>query len=117
LAPVPRTNRPRLAHSRAPDAVAAAIHPVSLHDALPIWWPAATAPRPSSARPAACGIPSRIPPRATATASPSRATAPTKVKPLPRSEEHTSELQSRFDLVCRLLPEKKNMTTAYIQAP
>src|SRR5699024_12393084 len=24
-----------------------------------------------------------------------------------RSEEHTSELQSRFDLVCRLLPEKK----------
>src|SRR5437868_15488603 len=26
----------------------------------------------------------------------------------PRSEEHTSELQSRFDLVCRLLLEKKN---------
>src|SRR5699024_11345542 len=26
-----------------------------------------------------------------------------------RSEEHTSELQSRFDLVCRLLLEKKNM--------
>src|SRR5690625_6766184 len=25
-----------------------------------------------------------------------------------RSEEHTSELQSRGDLVCRLLPEKKN---------
>ena len=24
-----------------------------------------------------------------------------------RSEEHTSELQSRFDLVCRLLLEKK----------
>src|SRR5699024_11831418 len=33
-----------------------------------------------------------------------------------RSEEHTSELQSRFDLVCRLLLEKKkhhgNSTTA-----
>src|SRR5699024_12671119 len=28
---------------------------------------------------------------------------------LPRSEEHTSELQSRFDLVCRLLLEKKNI--------
>src|SRR5699024_12783323 len=28
----------------------------------------------------------------------------------PRSEEHTSELQSRFDLVCRLLLEKKNKT-------
>src|SRR5699024_11669783 len=26
---------------------------------------------------------------------------------IPRSEEHTSELQSRFDLVCRLLLEKK----------
>src|SRR5699024_12666615 len=28
----------------------------------------------------------------------------------PRSEEHTSELQSRFDLVCRLLLEKKKQT-------
>src|SRR5204863_1486852 len=27
-----------------------------------------------------------------------------------RSEEHTSELQSRRDLVCRLLLEKKNQT-------
>src|SRR5207248_3661129 len=27
---------------------------------------------------------------------------------LPRSEEHTSELQSPYDLVCRLLLEKKN---------
>src|SRR5699024_11976906 len=29
-----------------------------------------------------------------------------------RSEEHTSELQSRFDLVCRLLLEKKKQRTA-----
>src|SRR3989440_6832628 len=29
---------------------------------------------------------------------------------LPRSEEHTSELQSRSDLVCRLLLEKKKHT-------
>src|SRR5437868_7924932 len=28
-----------------------------------------------------------------------------------RSEEHTSELQSRFDLVCRLLLEKKKQHT------
>src|SRR3989338_9769913 len=28
----------------------------------------------------------------------------------PRSEEHTSELQSQFHLVCRLLLEKKNKT-------
>src|SRR5438067_9980114 len=31
----------------------------------------------------------------------------------PRSEEHTSELQSRFDLVCRLLLEKKNKRKKY----
>src|SRR3712207_8675500 len=30
----------------------------------------------------------------------------------PRSEEHTSELQSRQYLVCRLLLEKKKQTTA-----
>src|SRR5690606_2155802 len=30
--------------------------------------------------------------------------------PLPRSEEHTSELQSRENLVCRLLLEKKKKT-------
>src|SRR5207249_5939843 len=29
-----------------------------------------------------------------------------------RSEEHTSELQSRFELVCRLLLEKKNSIPA-----
>src|SRR5438067_6414442 len=29
--------------------------------------------------------------------------------PAARSEEHTSELQSRFDLVCRLLLEKKKI--------
>src|SRR5699024_12027571 len=32
---------------------------------------------------------------------------PVKKILLKRSEEHTSELQSRFDLVCRLLLEKK----------
>src|SRR2546422_7728115 len=31
-----------------------------------------------------------------------------------RSEEHTSELQSRLHLVCRLLLEKKKKTSAYI---
>src|SRR6266481_9747379 len=30
----------------------------------------------------------------------------------PRSEEHTSELQSQFHLVCRLLLEKKNTNQA-----
>src|SRR5699024_12336772 len=32
-----------------------------------------------------------------------------------RSEEHTSELQSRFDLVCRLLLEKKNKHTGALR--
>src|SRR5699024_12844124 len=31
-----------------------------------------------------------------------------------RSEEHTSELQSRFDLVCRLLLEKKKQNSTYM---
>src|SRR2546430_4125963 len=31
--------------------------------------------------------------------------------PVERSEEHTSELQSQSNLVCRLLLEKKNTTT------
>src|SRR5437867_11020407 len=32
----------------------------------------------------------------------------------PRSEEHTSELQSPYDLVCRLLLEKKNNSVLFI---
>src|SRR5207249_7062432 len=34
-------------------------------------------------------------------------------KAVVRSEEHTSELQSRFDLVCRLLLEKKKKMYQY----
>src|SRR2546428_9477029 len=30
-----------------------------------------------------------------------------------RSEEHTSELQSRSDIVCPLLPDKNNKATAF----
>src|SRR5690349_22820956 len=33
------------------------------------------------------------------------------LRPVKRSEEHTSELQSRRDLVCRLLLEKKKKKT------
>jgi len=29
---------------------------------------------------------------------------------VPRSDEHTSELQSHHEIVCRLLPEKKKQT-------
>src|SRR2546427_6398700 len=34
-----------------------------------------------------------------------------------RSEEHTSELQSQSNLVCRLLLEKKKKVTDYRQSP
>src|SRR5207249_10631151 len=64
------------------------IYTLSLHDALPIW----------------TGI--RQPAGWTACASPGAATARHR-RARGRSEEHTSELQSRFDLVCRLLLEKK----------
>src|SRR5437867_13155822 len=38
-----------------------------------------------------------------------------EVRPRPRSEEHTSELQSPYDLVCRLLLEKKKKKKKKIQ--
>src|SRR5689334_24738582 len=60
------------------------IYTLSLHDALPIFLPEL-----HSLTAAAC--------RAVAVGS-------SQVK---RSEEHTSELQSQFHLVCRLLLEKK----------
>src|SRR6267378_3880189 len=56
-------------------------------------------PRRSSAKACWCEVKSRR-------ASPSVAAA-TTFTPSMRSEEHTSELQSRRDLVCRLLLEKK----------
>src|SRR5438309_8697933 len=41
-------------------------------------------------------------------------TLTTHHSPLTRSEEHTSELQSQFHLVCRLLLEKKKKNTKNI---
>src|SRR5688572_32449789 len=40
----------------------------------------------------------------------------TDMSPSPRSEEHTSELQSQSNLVCRLLLEKKNRIESCILA-
>src|SRR2546428_10258542 len=66
------------------DTATTEIYTLSLHDALPIWTSSESGPKkPSSV--------SRRRPGASAA----------------RSEEHTSELQSRSDLVCRLLLEKK----------
>src|SRR5699024_12479035 len=73
-----------------------AIYALSLNDALPISVGAAISrPCPATGTTGAWN-----------TSHPVRA----GINPAPtaeRSEEHTSELQSRFDLVCRLLLEKK----------
>src|SRR5207249_11094491 len=49
----------------------------------------------------------RMPTNELATSTPIVPTTMRWIHCLARSEEHTSELQSRFDLVCRLLLEKK----------
>src|SRR2546421_6608161 len=99
------------------DAATTEIYTLSLHDALPIcktgWNRHSTATdcrRPSSSttaipgetRRASAGPSSRC--GCSSSASPSCTADPT------RSEEHTSELQSRSDLVCRLLLDKKKKT-------
>src|SRR5690606_40521059 len=95
------------------------ISPLSLHDALPILWPAPGAIVPPSFTVVAptLPLPPNVPPAVTSTGpdnEPSTINVPpaTVVLPRnrelsPRSEEHTSELQSRENLVCRLLLEKK----------
>src|SRR2546422_1691630 len=40
--------------------------------------------------------------------------SPSAMRELTRSEEHTSELQSRLHLVCRLLLEKKKLILVYV---
>src|SRR5206468_11704671 len=70
------------------DTAPTEIYTLSLHDALPI------SPRVAGARAVDPVLP-HLPRRAGDRADPVR------------SEEHTSELQSRSDLVCRLLLEKK----------
>src|SRR5690349_24845246 len=75
------------------------IYTLSLHDALPI------SPALSRVLPARAGAGDLA--RSLASVA-----GPVRARPQPgldgdRSEEHTSELQSRRDLVCRLLLEKK----------
>src|SRR2546422_2937813 len=88
------------------DTATTEIYTLSLHDALPICSSAATIPRRTTSSPtrpsARCSCASAT--TSTATASP---TSPFPRARRGRSEEHTSELQSRLHLVCRLLLEKK----------
>src|SRR6478672_13615162 len=71
------------------DTATTEIYTLSLHDALPIWPCAGSPPR----------------------------TAACSCTPPARSEEHTSELQSRSDLVCRLLLEKKKTNPHHTVPP
>src|SRR5574341_1840051 len=48
--------------------------------------------------------------------SPVPAAVAERAERLGRSEEHTSELQSPTNLVCRLLLEKKNMANSWVQS-
>src|SRR5439155_26617181 len=82
------------------------IYTLSLHDALPISAsPSRPRRRPSVLRAARPCSP--IPSRAASAAPPPSARSSTPPRGTERSEEHTSELQSRGHLVCRLLLEKK----------
>src|SRR3712207_8448955 len=85
------------------DTATTEIYTLSLHDALPIWRRPATHPR----RPARGG-PRPLHPRRPDGGPPSPRHRRRRRRPALRSEEHTSELQSRQYLVCRLLLEKKN---------
>src|SRR5699024_12648792 len=82
------------------------IFPLSLHDALPISAANRGSPRARTVRRATSCRMSHSAETASATPNTRPPTAGQSTE-RPRSEEHTSELQSRFDLVCRLLLEKK----------
>src|SRR5687767_12879151 len=89
-------------------AAATEIYTLSLHDALPICCPAPPwAWRSCSRSRSECS--SDI----STAARWSRSTSRTWAARCPRSEEHTSELQSLAYLVCRLLLEKKNLQDLY----
>src|SRR3712207_7304686 len=91
------------------DTATTEIYTLSLHDALPICGPdpaAGVRGDRRRARGAAAGAGPRRAPGAHPAAVPAG-----RRGPAPRSEEHTSELQSRQYLVCRLLLEKKKTRT------
>src|SRR5438477_1423732 len=79
------------------DTATTEIYTLSLHDALPI---SASARDPTTRRASACTPPFQTRARIDLD--------------LPRSEEHTSELQSHVNLVCRLLLEKKKIKSSII---
>src|SRR3712207_8187619 len=83
------------------DTATTEIYTLSLHDALPIWPPSTTRSPAATTSPWPNSCWRRAPSSRSASPTSPRGRSP------PRSEEHTSELQSRQYLVCRLLLEKK----------
>src|SRR5689334_24916225 len=81
------------------DTATTEIYTLSLHDALPI----------SSKNGPGTSASPAPPPRSSSRVCSSPASAEVS-----RSEEHTSELQSQFHLVCRLLLEKKKKKIKHI---
>src|SRR5438132_5423144 len=88
------------------DPAATTIYTLSLHDALPIYghWLRRRLASLDQAEPVGGGFAFRM----HVTTIGFELTV--KIQGAARSEEHTSELQSHSDLVCRLLLEKKNRT-------
>src|SRR2546429_9423302 len=86
------------------DTATTEIYTLSLHDALPI---STSTIRLWRSRAISCSTPGRWSPHWTHAINGIRAVSLSGPRPSTRSEEHTSELQSRLHLVCRLLLEKK----------
>src|SRR5207249_11933499 len=91
------------------------IYPLSLHDALPIYSTGPGWRRSRSRCPANCCAAAWYSSTRPASAAASRRPPPRPRCGRCRSEEHTSELQSRFDIVCRLLLEKKKKRSTRVQ--
>src|SRR3712207_8421608 len=89
------------------DTATTEIYTLSLHDALPIFVHYAVGP-------ASCGVPGVPAGLGALHGEFGRLPWPRLVEPALRlrSEEHTSELQSRQYLVCRLLLEKKKLASS-----
>src|SRR3712207_8832517 len=100
------------------DTATTEIYTLSLHDALPIWAAADRLRAGDGGVRAAPGTRGNAIQRPLVRQRrPERRGRPPGVHGLRRSEEHTSELQSRQYLVCRLLLEKKkyaSLVTSFI---
>src|SRR5256886_6862510 len=89
--------------SRGPSPARSSCGSVSLQEAN---WSSVLL-RPSASPTSVATSPTVARPSRTSTITRSIVTRPTTGQRAPRSEEHTSELQSQSNLVCRLLLEKK----------